>query len=284
MDKMKAALIATGFMPKDMDAFEAVEKLAAMGYKGYEMIMFAMGMDMATGKSKYTMDEAVAKIREVGMEPLTTVFSIGDPRRPLDITELIKQNHDYNIGRATCMGGPITNYRFGSVDEPRGYDDCMRDVEELEKVAAALKKEGIVVCYHNHDIEFTTCFKGVPYYYLMAANTDDLKFELDTGWATYGGFDPVQLMNQLGDRLCAVHIKDFADGFRMGSNYGSREVSMPIFTTPGTGNLKLKEVLATACKMGIDYAIIEQDYMRNLDPLATAQAGYYNMKETGYVE
>ena len=33
--------------------------------------------------------------------------------------------------------------------------------------------------------------------------------------------------------------------------------------------------------MGIDYAIIEQDNMNNLDPLATAQAAYYNMKETG---
>ena len=59
---------------------------------------------------------------------------------------------------------------------------------------------------------------------------------------------------------------------------------MPRFTTPGTGHLNLKGVLQKALDMGIDYAIIEQDFMYNLDPLATAQAGYYNMKETGLVE
>ena len=67
MEKLKAGLIATGFMPRDMDPFEALEKLAAMGYKGYEVLMMAQGRDMATGKAKYTEEQALNKLHELGM-------------------------------------------------------------------------------------------------------------------------------------------------------------------------------------------------------------------------
>jgi len=284
-NKLKAALIATGFMPKGMDPFEAVDKLAAMGYKGYEMPMMAMGRDMATGKSKYTEEEALKKLRSVGLEPLTAGFGVS-PEREVDdayIASVIDQAHRYGVNRVTAMVSTVAQYRFGRLSEPLPYDDAMRDIEKMEKVAAAMKKEGIVACFHNHDEEFLQCYKGVPYFYLMAANTDDLKFELDSGWCTYAGFDPVQVMKQLGDRLCALHIKDFTDG-GVEQERPERTIVMPRFTTPGTGKLKMKEVLATAVELGLDYAIIEQDFMYNLDPLATAQAGYYNMKETGYVE
>ena len=282
MNKLKAALIATGFMPKGMDPFEAIDKLAAMGYKGYEMVMMATGRDMATGKSKYTEAEALAKLRSVGMEPLTASFGVS-PDKDVDIAAVIDQAHRYGVTRATAMVSTVAQYRFGRLEEPLSYDLAMRDIEKMEAVASALKKEGIVACFHNHDEEFLQCYKGVPYYYLMAANSDDLKFELDTGWATYAGFDPVQIMKQLGDRLCAIHIKDFTDG-GVEQVRPQRTIIMPRFTTPGTGKLKMKEVLQQAVDMGLDYAIIEQDFMYNLDPLATAQAGYYNMKETGLVE
>ncbi|MBQ1376787.1 MAG: sugar phosphate isomerase/epimerase [Lachnospiraceae bacterium] len=282
MAKLKAGLIATGFMPKDMDPFEALEKLAAMGYKGYEVVMMAQGRDMATGKAKYTEEQALAKLREVGMEPLTA-FMMAGPDGEYDVKAIAEQAHRLGVDRATSMVSTVAQYRFGRLDEPLAYDEAMAEVERLERAAVALKKEGVKVAFHNHDEEFLQCYKGVPYYYLMAAYSDELKFELDTGWCTYAGFDPVQVMTQLGDRLCAVHIKDFQDG-GVEQVRPKRTIVMPRFTTPGTGHLNLKGVLQKALDMGIDYAIIEQDFMYNLDPLATAQAGYYNMKETGLVE
>ena len=260
MKKLKAALIATGFMPSDMDAFEALEKLAAMGYKGYEMIMMAC---------------------RDGKHPLTSIFS-ASPNT--DIPALIEESHKLGVSRSTAMvSGLANNYFMGPSDAVYTYDMAMKEIEQMEKIATELKKEGIVACFHNHHLEFTTCFKGVPLYYLMAANSENLKFELDCGWATYAGFDPVQIMKQLGNRLCAIHIKDFTDG-EATNTYGEKTVAMPRFTTPGTGKLKMKDCLQQALDMGIEYAIIEQDFMYHLDPLATAQAGYYNMKETGLVE
>ena len=281
MAKLKAGLIATGFMPRDMDAFEALERLAAMGYKGYEVVMMARGMDMATRKAKYTEEEALKKIREVGMEPLTAFMPMGQDG-DYDVAAIADEAHRLGVDRATCMVSDAAQYRFGRLEDELTYDEAMKQVERLEKAAVALKKEGVKVAFHNHDYEFTKCYKGVPCYYLMAAYSDELKFELDTGWCTYAGFDPVQVMKQLGDRLCAIHIKDFTDG-GVEQARDKRTIIMPRFTTPGTGYLNMKGVLQQAIDMGIDYAIIEQDFMYNMNQFETLTGAYHNMKETGYV-
>ena len=118
-------------------------------------------------------------------------------------------------------------------------------------------------------------------YWLMAANAPSLKFELDVGWVTYGGQDPVKVMKALGDRLYAVHIKDFTEG-EVPREDGHPKI-MPRFTTPGTGLLNLKGCLQTASEMNIPYAIVEQDFQYNLTQLETLTAAYYNMKETGFI-
>ena len=43
--------------------------------------------------------------------------------------------------------------------------------------------------YHNHDTEFTQCYRGIPQLQLIAANSENLTFELDCGWAAYAGAD-----------------------------------------------------------------------------------------------
>ncbi len=39
---------------------------------------------------------------------------------------------------------------------------------------------------------------GVPVIYLMAANTQYLKFEVDCGWVTYADYDPINFMKGSG--------------------------------------------------------------------------------------
>ncbi len=283
MAKLKAAMIGTGFIPRDIeDPFDLLKKFADIGYKGFEVPDMAARNMM--GASLDELKEAVKKLRDLGLEPLSTI-AFANPSVDTDtlIKNIAEKTLAYGLTRTTFMVSEVAQYRFGQYEEPLTYDAAMKNVELMETVAAALKKEGIVTCFHNHDEEFLTCYKGVPFYYLMAANTDDLKFELDCGWATYAGFNPVQVMKQLGDRLCAVHIKDFAEG-GVEQERKTRTIVMPRFTTPGTGKLDLKGCLQQALDMGIDYAIIEQDFMYNLDPLATVTAAYYNMKETGLVE
>ena len=119
--------------------------------------------------------------------------------------------------------------------------------------------------------------------YLMSALTENLNFEVDTGWVTYAGHDPQVVLRDLGERVSLIHVKDFVCGEvpRKGT-YGSH--TMPRFTTPGTGKLNLRGVLQTASEMGIPYAIVEQDFQDHLTELETLTAAYLNMKETGFVD
>ncbi len=264
-EPMKAGLI--GFTPRGCDVFATLESYAKAGYSAFE------GADaLFQGDPK----ENLKRVEAFGMKPLAVHINIGGE---YDLDEIIRRAHTVGVNRAACYCGVAGAYRFGGRPTPPTLDDILRECEEFESVAKKLKAEGIVLSFHNHDAEFKQVLNGVPVIYHMLANTETLTFEVDCGWVLYGGHDPVQFMKDVGPRLSAVHIKDFVEGeVKNGNNI------MPRFTTPGTGLLPLKECLETAYDLGIDYAIVEQDFQYRVTQLQTLTAAYINMRETGYVE
>ena len=133
--------------------------------------------------------------------------------------------------------------------------------------------------FHNHDAEFQMDFGGKTPFDLMVENAPDLTFELDVGWVTFAGLDPVNLIYKLGDRIAALHIKDFVPG-----KVVDHGIDKPMFTTPGTGILNLSGVLKPVSRSARSGPIVEQDYQRNLSEKETLAAAYLNMKETGFLE
>lgn len=109
----------------------------------------------------------------------------------------------------------------------------MKECEAMDSVAKELEKEGVSLAFHNHDAEFSVMVRGVPAHYLMAANTQYLKFELDTGWADFGGYNPVSIMKELGDRLAMVHIKDYVPAVTTERPQApdGRHIVVPVFTS-----------------------------------------------------
>ena len=164
------------------------------------------------------------------------------------------------------------------------YDQLMAEIERLDAVAKELDKEGIRLTFHNHDIEFQAAYNGVPAFWLMAANSEYLKFQLDCGWVAYAGEDPVKIMKLMGKRITDIHIKDYVPGEVVNELPNGKKVVMPRFSTPGTGVLDMAGCLEAALNLGIEWAIIEQDFQYNLSISETITAAYLNMKETGFVE
>lgn len=270
MNKMKAALI--GFMPKDADPYQTLESYAKVGYRAFEGGDLLLKGDPAENRKR---------VESFGMQPLAVHYNAYGET---DIAEIINNAHAAGVKRVACYAGAAAGYRFGGTETPPTLDDILREAEKFDKAAEALKKEDLVLSFHNHDIEFTHTIGGVPVIYLMAANTELLKFEVDCGWVTYAGHDPIPFMKGLGDRLAAVHIKDFTHGEVLREEGNGHPPTMPRFTTPGTGLLDLNGCLKTASEMGMEWAIVEQDFQYNLTQLETLTAAYLNMKETGYVE
>lgn len=266
---MKAGFI--GFITPEMgDPYKELEKYAQIGYTGMES-----GDLLLQGDVK----ENVKRVRDMGLIPLT----VHCPDADADAGELIRKAQAVGVSYVVNYALCAAMYRFNFRETDPDYDEFRRELEKMDKLAGELKKEGIQLLFHNHDVDFTKCYKGVPAMYLMSALTENLNFEVDTGWVTYAGHDPQVVLRDLGERVSLIHVKDFVCGEvpRKGT-YGSH--TMPRFTTPGTGKLNLRGVLQTASEMGIPYAIVEQDFQYHLTELETLTAAYLNMKETGFVD
>ena len=279
MAKLKAGFI--GFIPFNLqgdDYYKALEEYAAIGYKGTEHGAFLFNGDV---------DANLTRIKEIGIQPIVMgMFSM--PGRPgPSLEETAEKCHKIGVTRVATYVSTMANFRFGSLKTPPTYDDVMREIEDFEAKATFFAGEGIDFMFHNHDTEVACTFGGMPILQLMYANTEHLKFELDTGWVTYGGGDPVAYIHRFADRISALHIKDFADGWVHQKNPrdpGGYKNMMPRFTAPGTGKLPLREVLKAGVEENIEWAIVEQDFLYHLDSKETLTCAYLNMKETGYVE
>jgi len=103
-----------------------------------------------------------------------------------------------------------------TVIDPRVADERWTSEESIREIAADLNRaavvaagHGLTVGYHNHALEIATRFDGRTALEVLAESLDDaVVIELDTYWAAVGGEDPVALVERLGGRLVALHIKD----------------------------------------------------------------------------
>lgn len=80
-------------------------------------------------------------------------------------------------------------------------------VELVNRVQPVLAEKGITLAFHNHTIEFYPNADGqIPFEEILTRT--NLRIELDICLAYQGGQDSPALMDRLGDRLCAIHLKD----------------------------------------------------------------------------
>ena len=70
-----------------------------------------------------------------------------------------------------------------------------------------LKDAGIALHYHNHYKEFDVQQWGGRAFDEIVNGTD-VKMEIDTYWAYYAGFDPLELMKKHRARVEMIHLRD----------------------------------------------------------------------------
>ena len=126
-------------------------------------------------------------------------------------------------------------------------DEVKQAVVILNTAGEAAKKSGITLCYHNHTHEFETVEGLIPYDVLLSQTTaDTLKFELDLGWATVAGADPVSLFKKNPGRFPLWHVKDI-----------SADTKKPVEV--GAGMVDFKPIFAAAKTAGMQHFFVEQD-------------------------
>lgn len=115
----------------------------------------------------------------------------------------------------------------------------------LNDIAGTLAEWDVDLCYHNHDHEFACLETGPAFDVLVEAIDDEVGVELDVGWATAAGVDPVEVLDRLEGRVPLVHLKDVdADG-------------APVEL--GEGVVDLEACIAAAVDAGAEWMVYEHD-------------------------
>ena len=116
-------------------------------------------------------------------------------------------------------------------------EDIIETASKLANASKIAAKHGVRVGYHNHAHEIESIIEGVTALEFLASRLDpDVVLEVDAYWVAVGGKDPVELLNKLGERVIAVHIKDgpgtpeVLDQVAVGS--GSQPVTDILAATP----------------------------------------------------
>jgi sugar phosphate isomerase/epimerase len=167
------------------------------------------------------------------------------------------------------LGTKIGVYAF-----PRGVDlasslEVEKLADGLERSAAFLNRHGLVLAYHNHALEFARAGKE-RVYDVIRSRAPGLSFELDAYWAHYGGMNPESLVRSLGDRLVALHLKDFG--------VTSEHSGEPFMTEVGYGNLDFRTLIAEAERGGCQWFIVEQDVTPG-DPFDSLERSFRHIRD-----
>jgi sugar phosphate isomerase/epimerase len=150
----------------------------------------------------------------------------------------------------------------------QGFRTAARQFNEWGKHAHDM---GMRFAFHNHDYEFRR-FGDVTGFDILIKETDPklVFLEMDCYWVTQAGFDPVDLLHQLGRRVRMLHIKDRKAGFPTSNDMSA---SSAHFTEVGTGGIDWPHIIAAARRLQIEHYFIEQDHIDG-PPIESVRTSY----------
>ena len=240
----------------EAQARKTLQKIKAAGYDGLELNRFmihpssmmvrlmtrAAGMPTGNGGKL----DWHALLKESGLEIVSLHADLGSLEREGEAVAAEAESFDTDTIVITGM------YRFDYGDE----ETVRALARRLNAAGEALKKQGIGLLYHNHNVELLQVKPGLRAYELLLDETDPalVNFEFDSYWFTDGGADAKDWMRRLGGRMKLWHVTD--RGFRQ-----KGAAMTPILKADsvelGTGSMDLEGLLAIARENGARAAVLE---------------------------
>jgi len=132
-------------------------------------------------------------------------------------------------------------------------DDWKWNAEQFDRIGKKVKAAGMQFGYHNHTMEFHKVGDTIGLEILLKETDPSVvTFEMDCAWVVAGGGNPVELMSKYPTRFSLLHIKDLKPA-------DPNEPEKRTSTELGHGVIDFKPIIAEARKIGISYAIVEQE-------------------------
>jgi sugar phosphate isomerase/epimerase len=240
---------------------EVLRRLSEMGYRNVEPFTL----------SGLTAEQFKALLDEYGLKASARHVDVGTPDDPADIEQILEENRILGIkyfGSGSGAGAPW----IPAADRLKTEEDWIAYAEYLDAVGEQARKAGQTLMYHNHDFEFTTVFGDRTGFDILMQYTDpkNVVFQLDLYWVADAGLDPVEVVEEFGNRIKLFHVKDRASG-------GAIEIV-------GRGTIDFPSIFAAAGG-SIRYFSVEHDPRfgdKTFDPFEAAQEGLNYLTCTSY--
>ncbi len=220
-------------LPKDFDG--TLAQLSAAGYKVVE----------AAGYFNKTAPEFRSAMDKAGLRCISTHHPLMMLRTQLD--QLIEYGHTLGLEYIICSSSGGV-HRDPAAKGELTLDDWRYVAEEFNRIGEKVKAAGMTFGMHNHTPEFAV-ENGVLVYDGLLRLTDPrfVVFEMDCGWVTAAGHNPVDYLSKTPARFPLLHVKDMA-----------REANNSFHSVVlGHGVVDYRPILRAAT--GLKYYFIEQE-------------------------
>lgn len=173
---------------------------------------------------------------------------------PETVAYAVALGQDY-IGTGGMAGG------YGT------YEEALATAEYVNRLGQYAHENGAnKIALHNHQSEFTTRYphpetgEMVSAWQVIEENTDPryVTFQLDVGWAADAGIDVPAWIEEYGDRIELLHIKDAVN---VNAEGDPRQVAL------GNGDIDLPAIIA-ASEPYVQYYTYEWDYAPSFETSA----------------
>jgi len=164
-------------------------KLANMGFNGVEFAGdFGSFKDDPAGLKDY--------LASLGLKP--SGAHVG-------IEQFNEENFDKTVNFYKALGVTFLIVPW----EERAWDANKIDelIAELNAAAKKLAVHGLQTGFHNHEREFEDFQQATFWDHIAKSTESNFILQLDIGWVTYAGKDPVTYINRYPGRTLTTHIK-----------------------------------------------------------------------------
>jgi len=229
----------------DRDPFGTLHKVAAIGYREVEL----------SPLSKVSVSDIKKGLSESGLKNPSGHYMLPDLRAHLEekIDTAKEFGQEFMIVTVPSVADP-SRFQTGSANQTDMFramangltlDDWKWNAEQFNQIGEQVKKAGLQLGYHNHNFEFRKMGDTTGYdEFLRLTDPELVALELDCGWMSVAGLDPVTYLKKYPQRYRLLHIKDFQKGFTPTTTIMGNPAPVP--TELGHGAVDYSRILAAA--------------------------------------
>lgn len=229
-------------LPKDYAG--TLKQIGGLGFKEVESAGY---FDHSAAEVKQAMSAA-------GLHLVSAHYSMDDLHSQLD--QAISFSKEVGVSYIICSFPGHKHPVPEKDDDVFTLEDWRWNAEQFNAIGVKVKAAGMQFGYHNHTMEFHVIEGVVPYMELMRlTDPAHVTMEMDCGWVTVAGANPIEYLRKYPKRITMLHVKDFKN-----ITATSSISNEPTIVELGQGTIDYRPILAEAAKSGVvKHCFVEQE-------------------------